>query len=194
MIVPLLDEHPFTPTRPFSSTGSYSSEAFPATLVIRGPTQDSSTAITSLGEMAMYSTSSSQAPGLHTYSAVHLPDSTSNDHSPLDPYSTHDEAARQLATTVAFTPPSRRVSAHRNPKKYWCHSCPSPSGFVQKRGLTRHNKDKHLPWNSCPYCRDFEWSQGRPSSLEDHITEKHPEAALPMGFKKKKRAALPRTL
>ncbi|KAI9456981.1 hypothetical protein BJY52DRAFT_1212720 [Lactarius psammicola] len=74
-------------------TGPYSSESgdheeFPATTAIHGSTQDSSTATTSLGNMA---TSSNQP---------HLPDSTSNNRSP---HTTHDEAARQLATTTGLS-------------------------------------------------------------------------------------------
>ncbi len=181
-LCPPPDDHPFTPTRPFSWTGSYSGEfgdqeAFPTTTAIRGSTQDSSTATTSFGEMEMHSTSFSQAPGLQTYSAVHLPDSTPNDYSSPDPPSTHDEAAHQLETTVAFTPPSSRVSSHRNPKKYWCHSC--PSGFVQEQGLNRHIKDTHSQRNSCPYCRDFEWSKGRLYLFKRHLRKIHPGAPLP---------------
>ncbi|KAI9456982.1 hypothetical protein BJY52DRAFT_1379277 [Lactarius psammicola] len=163
----------------YTWTGSYSSEfgdheEFPATTAIHGSTQDSSTATTPLGNMA---TTSSQALGLHTYSAVRLPDSPSNDHSLLDPHSTHDDATSQLATTAAVTLPPSPVEAHQNFKKYWCPYCPStsPSGFVQKQGLTRHIKDKHMPWNSCPYCSDFEWSQGRRYLFDDHIRKIHPE-------------------
>jgi hypothetical protein len=186
-LAPLPDGHPFF-LRPSSWTAPYSSEsgdykAVPPTIAMRGPTPDSLMA-TSSGRMSMHLLSSSQAPKLL---AFHLPKSTWNYYSSLDPYSTHDEAApsdfrlehqgRQPASTVAFPPPRSRVSAHRNSKKYRCHSC--DTAFSQKQGLNRHNKDKHSQRNFCPYCSDFEWSSGRYYLFKMHLETKHPGAALP---------------
>ena len=183
-LVPLPDDRPFS-LRPFSWTGPHPSEsgdykALPPTMAMRGLTQDSLTA-------TMHIPSFSQAPGLHTHSPVHLPNSTSNDYSPLVPCSIHDEATppdfqlerqgRQLAPPTPFTPPLSRVSAHRNSKKYRCHSC--DTDFSQKQGFNRHNKDKHSQRNPCPYCSDFEWSPGRHYLFKRHLETKHPGAALP---------------
>jgi hypothetical protein len=190
-LVPLPDDHPLS-FRPFSWTGPHPSEsgdykALPPTMAMRGPTQDYLTATTSLSRMSMHFASSSQAFGSHNYSTVHLPNSTSNDYTPLNPYSTHDVArpsdfqlerqGRQLAPTgtVASTPPPpSRVSAHRNSKKYRCPSC--DTGFSQKQGLNRHYKDKHLQRNLCSYCSDFEWSLGRQYLYKNHLETKHPGA------------------
>ncbi|KAH9161834.1 hypothetical protein EDB89DRAFT_694126 [Lactarius sanguifluus] len=189
MVVPLSDDHPFVPTRPFPSSGSYPGEsgdheALTATMGIRGSTWDGGMAPTPLGTTTTFSPSSSQALGLHsqTYSAVwpptHLPDSTLNDYSPLDPYSSHDEAApslghqvRQLSNTVASTPPSSRVTARRGSKKYRVR-CIIPgcsSTFAQRQGLNRHIKDRHSHWRRCPYCNDFKWPEGRSYLLTKHL-------------------------
>ncbi|KAH8986339.1 hypothetical protein EDB92DRAFT_1268530 [Lactarius akahatsu] len=121
-----------------------------------------------------------------TYSAVHLPDSTLNDYNPLDPYFTHDEAApsfghqvHRFANTVAFTPLSGRVSARRNSKKYLCDIPRCSSGFAQRQGLNRHIKDRHLRRSPCPYCSDFEWSEGRFYLFKSHLRKKHPGAPPP---------------
>jgi len=136
-----------------------------------------------ISKMAMYSTSSSQARATHLLSCS----PSELDYSPFDPYSTHNEAVPldfrlerqgcQLATTVAFTPPPSRISAHRNSKKYWCHSC--DTGFAEKQGFNRHNMDRHLQRNPCPSCRDFEWSPRRYYLFRTYLRTKHPGAAFP---------------
>ena len=190
MLVPLPDDHTFF-RRHFSWTVLHSSEVgdykvLPSTVAMHRQRQDSLTATTSLGNMSMHSPSPSQAPGLHTYSAVRLPNSTSNDYGPFDPYSTHDKAApsnfqsecqgRQLPTPVASTEPQTGVSARRN-STYWCRSC--DTGFSQRQALNRHDKDKHSQWNPCPYCSDSRWSPGRRYLFKIHLETKHPGAALP---------------
>ena len=195
MLEPLRDVHPLISTRPPSWMGHYSSEfgdytALPPTMALRGRTRDNLKANTSLEMMSTHLPSSSQAPGLYTYSTVHLPDPTSNGDCTLDPYSTHDEVALskfpserqgpQHPTTVAITPPPRRVSAHRKSKKYWCHTC--DTGFTQKQGFNRHNKDKHSQQNPCPYCSDFKSSPGRKYLFKMHLETKHPGAAPPPWF------------
>ena len=192
VLVPLLEAHPFIHTRPISWTGHHSNEcgdykALPPTLAMRGWTEDSLTATTSLGMTSTRLPSSSQAPEFYTCPAVHLPNSTSNDECSLDQYSVHDEVApsdsqldhqeRQLVTTVTISPPPSRVSAHRNSKKYLCHTC--DTGFSQKQAFNRHNKGKHSQRISCPYCRDFEWPRGRRYLLKTHLETKHPGAPLP---------------
>ncbi|KAH9049281.1 hypothetical protein EDB83DRAFT_1410125 [Lactarius deliciosus] len=159
------------PTLPLSSARSYSGESggnetFSALMAIRVSTRDSGTATTPL--------------------AVHLPDSTLNDYIPLDPYSTLDEAApsfehqvRRFANTVEFTPPSSRVSGRRNSKKYMCDIPRCSSGFAQRQGLNRHMKDRHLRRSRCPYCSDFEWSEGRFYLFKTHLRNMHPGAPLP---------------
>ncbi|KAH8989383.1 hypothetical protein EDB86DRAFT_2943797 [Lactarius hatsudake] len=150
-------------------------------MAIRVSTWDSGTA----GTATTFLPSSSQEVLSHTYSAVHLPDSTLNDYIPLDPYFTHDEAApsfghqvRRFANTVAFTPPSSRVSVRRNSKKYLCDIPRCSSGFAQRQGLNRHIKDRHLRRIRCPYCSDFEWSEGRFYLFKSHLRKMHPGAQL----------------
>ena len=192
---PLRDVHSLISTRPSSWMGHHSIEfgnytALPPTMALRGRTRDNLKATTSLDVMSTHLPSSSQAPGLYTCSTVHVPDPTSNGDCPLDPYSTRDEAALskfplerqgpQLPTTVAITPPPRRVSAYRKSKKYWCHIC--GTGFTQKQGFNRHNKDKHSQQNPCPYCSDFKSSPGRKYLFKMHLETKHPGAAPPPWF------------
>ncbi|KAH9032162.1 hypothetical protein EDB85DRAFT_1274916 [Lactarius pseudohatsudake] len=184
MLAPLSDDHPFPSTRPFSWPESYSGEsgdheAFLATMAIRGSTLDSGTA-TTFSPLELRSMA-------HTYSAVHPPDWTLDGYSPVDPYSTHDEAAPSLehqvhqpANTVAFTtPPSGRVSARRNSKKYRCDIQGCTSAFAQRQGLNRHTKDKHSSLKPCLYCSDFEWSEGRSYLFKKHLKKMHPGAPLP---------------
>ena len=174
MLEPLRDVHPFISTRPSSWMGHHSSEfgdytALPPTMALRGWTRDNLKATTSLDMVSTRLPSSSQAPGIYTCSTVHVSDPTSNGDCPLDPYSTRDEVALskfplerqgpQLLTTVAFTPPPRRVSVHGESKKCWCHIC--DTGFTQTQGFNRHNKDKHSQQNPYPYCSDFKSSPGR---------------------------------
>lgn len=184
------------PTRPLSWARSHSgefggNETLSATMAIRGSTRDSSTATTPLGTTTTSLPSSSQEVLellSHTYSAVHLrlPDSTLNDYIPLDPYSTHDDAApsfghqvRRFRNTAAFAPPSSRVSARRNSKKYLCNIPRCSSGFTQRQGLNRHVKDIHSRRIPCSYCSDFEWSEGRLYLFKSHFRKMHPGAPLP---------------
>ncbi|KAH9161836.1 hypothetical protein EDB89DRAFT_2029002 [Lactarius sanguifluus] len=181
MVVPLSDDHPFVPTRPFPSPGSYPGEsgdheALTATMGIRGSTWDGGTAPTPLGTTTTFSPPSTVCP------PTHLPDSTLNDYSPLDPYSSHDEAAPSLGHQVrqlSSTPPSSRVTAHRNSKKHRCIIPGCSSAFVQRQGLNRHIKDRHSQWRSCPYCSDFESSEGRFYLLTKHLMKMHPELHAP---------------
>ncbi|KAI9430904.1 hypothetical protein H4582DRAFT_1341137 [Lactarius indigo] len=183
------------PTLPFSWAGSYhgesdDNETFPATMAIRGSTQDNGTATTPLGTATTFLPSSSQEVLellSHTYSVVRLPGATMDDYITLDPYPTHDEAApslvhqvRRFANTVAFTPPSSRVSARRNSKKYLCNVSRCSSGFAQRQGLSRHMKDIHSQRIPYPYCNDFEWSKGRLYVFKSHLKKKHPGAPLPL--------------
>ncbi|KAI9429822.1 hypothetical protein H4582DRAFT_147503 [Lactarius indigo] len=186
VIAPLSDDHPFVPTRLVPSPGSYFGESsdhewFTATMGIRGSTCDCGTMTTPLGTTTTFSPSSSQALGLHSHSYLTL-----DDHSSLDPCSTHDEAAPslghhvcQLANTVGFTPPSSRAPARRNPKKYRCIIPGCSSRFAQRQGLNRHIKDKHSQLNSCLYCGDFEWSKGRSYKFTKHLRKMHPGVLLP---------------
>ncbi|KAH9032160.1 hypothetical protein EDB85DRAFT_1274761 [Lactarius pseudohatsudake] len=188
------------PTRPLSWARSHSGEScgnetFSATMAIRVSTRDSGTATTPLGTTTTFLPSPSQEVLSCTYSAVHLPDSTLNDYIPLDPYFTHDEAApsfghqvRRFANTVAFTPPSSRVSARRNSKKYLCNITRCSSGFAQRQGLNRHVKDIHARRIPCPYCSDFEWSEGRLYLFKSHLRKMHPGAPLPRSRNDKTRA------
>ena len=59
---------------------------------------------------------------------------------------------------------------------FWCHIC--GVGFVQKQGLNRHNRDKHIPRNICPLCERYEWSSGRRYLFLRHLERHHPEAVL----------------
>ena len=141
----------------------------------------------SLGKMVMDPSRplSDHAPGLRT-SGAHLPNS--DDVSPLVANFTHGEATlpdfrldrkgHQLATTRGLTPPTSRSLADRDrKKKHWCQHC--MRGFSQKQVLNRHNRDKHSPWNLCPYCRTFEWSPGRPRKFKAHLRKYHPDVAPP---------------
>ena len=185
---PLLEDHLPISTRPFSLTGSHSSgfgdqNSSATHAATRGTMEDSHIETTSFEKIVMDSSCplTNQAPGLHT-SGTYPPNSTSNDFSLLD---TNDKESphnfrldcqgHQLATTGGFTPPPGCVLAYRDRKKYWCEHC--EIGFSQKQGFARHNKDKHLPRNLCPYCRNFEWPPGRLYKLKAHVKGNHPDAA-----------------
>ena len=172
-----------TDSQPVHSISDY--EVLPVTMPIRGPMQDGRTATDTFDEMEMHSLSSSQAPSLHTYSAVYPPKTTLNFYRPLTRHSPYDEVeqsdfrlerrGRQFASTNASIPLRNRTP--RNSNTYRCHPCNTT--FSQKQGFNRHLKDVHLHRNLCPYCNDFEWSQGRYHKFRAHLTSEHPGAAVP---------------
>ena len=193
MPLPVLDDHLPVPTRPFSLTGPHSSgfgdqNSSSSPVAIRRTTEDSRMETTSFEKMVMDLSHPvpDQRPELHA-SGSHLPNSISKDFSLLDSNFIHDRETssdfplgrqpHQLATTGGSPPPQSCVFVYRDRKKYWCGRC--EIGFSQKQGFTRHNKDKHLQRNLCPYCRNFEWSPGRLYKLKAHIKENHPDAAPP---------------
>jgi hypothetical protein len=59
--------------------------------------------------------------------------------------------------------------------RYCCPIC--NTNLYSKKGLNRHMKDKHLPWNVCHFCSIFKWSQGRNYLYEEHLKSCH-EAVL----------------
>lgn len=62
-------------------------------------------------------------------------------------------------------------------KPYQCSIC--RLSFSQRQGLTRHNKDTHLPKKRCAFCTNFAWSQGRRYIYRKHLEEEHPDFVLP---------------
>jgi hypothetical protein len=196
MPLPLLDDRRHIPTRPFSLTSSHPSgfgdqNSSPTPVAIREPTEDSRIDSTSFEKMIIDLSRplSNQAHGLHT-SGTHLRYSTSNDFNLLDTNFTPNKETQsnfrlgrqghQFSAT-GFTSPPSRFLADRDRKKYWCQPC--EIGFSQKQGINRHNKDRHLRRNLCPYCREFEWSPGRHDKWDAHLEKNHPDAAAPKVLK-----------
>ena len=61
-----------------------------------------------------------------------------------------------------------------SPAQYHCSPC--GTSFKNRQYLRRHNADKHMPRNVCPYCGVFEWS-GRKYLFHKHLETRHPQVA-----------------
>ena len=61
-----------------------------------------------------------------------------------------------------------------SPAQYHCSPC--GASFQNRQYLRRHNADKHMPRNVCPYCGVFEWS-GRKDFYQNHLEARHPQVA-----------------
>jgi hypothetical protein len=108
--------------------------------------------------------------------------------SPLPP----SQFARRLGTMPPFDA-DRQLNFTKNPSQHpWTPSQAQRTGLTTKaitrpgigvtfvmptsmrrKGLNRHIKDKHLPWNFCPLCSNFQWPKGRRYSFEKHLRSRH---------------------
>jgi hypothetical protein len=98
---------------------------------------------------------------------------TIGQHTPLQCRSAVQIYKKPVATSsdsITITTKRRDDEGHHS-TRYWCYLC--NANFYAKKGLNRHIKDKHLPWNTCPLCSDFQWPKGRKYSFEKHLQSRH---------------------
>jgi hypothetical protein len=81
-------------------------------------------------------------------------------------------ASRHVTTPLLAL--SQYTLAGDTHRKFWCRVC--DVGFVQRQGLSRHERDQHGPRNICHLCKTYEWSPARKYLFTKHLKRHHPEA------------------
>lgn len=98
------------------------------------------------------------------------------DAAPLDFLSAGQTSRHPMASESSPVASTRVLPAGPNRRRFSCRVC--DVSFAQRQGLNRHNRDKHQPWNICPHCGVFEWSQARHYLFTKHVKKDHPGIAL----------------